>query len=295
METAADTLEIVLDDDKEPKTPEIVVEHAEKAAPDVSEAIADLRRQLEEAQTAKTQAETARLDAERRARESAQQVHKAQNEVENTNLRLIDSAIETIKGNGAALKAKLKEAWSAGDTDLAADVQEAMATNAAKLMQLESGKASLEAAPKRVAPVENDPVEALASKLSPRSAQWIRAHPEYATDQRLYNKMVAAHGLVRADGIVEDTDEYFAAIEDTLKMRKPAVIETQEPISEAAAPTQRRQSPQSAPVSRGAVNGTRAGVVRLTAEEREIAAMNKMTDEEYAREKIALQKAGRLN
>jgi hypothetical protein len=57
----------------------------------------------------------------------------------------------------------------------------------------------------------------------------------------------------------------------------------------------RRSAPVAAPVSRsGQAPGTRPNVVRLTSEEREIARFNKMSDQEYARYKMQLQKEGKL-
>jgi hypothetical protein len=109
--------------------------------------------------------------------------------------------------------------------------------------------------------------------------------------------MVAAHNLALADGYEADTYDYFAHVEDTLKLRQPAREATPEPaLSEAAAPSQRRAAPAAAPVSRaGTANGVRPNVVRLSAEEREMASMMNMTDIEYAREKQALQREGKLN
>ena len=67
-------------------------------------------------------------------------------------------------------------------------------------------------------------------------------------------------------------------------------------VSAAAAPAQRRSSPAAAPVSRSGT-GTGGGspnVVRLSADEREMAKMMGMTAEEYARNKLALIKDGKL-
>ena len=166
-------------------------------------------------------------------------------------------------------------------------------------MQLEQGKTALENAPKSnpaaVAPI-SDPVEALASQLSPRSAAWVRSNPQYARDSRLYAKMIAAHNLIVADGISPDTDEYFEAVESILTPRRtPSAQAADDPMSAAAKPVERRSAPASAPVSRTGTPGSRPNVVRLTAAEREMASMMGMTDQEYAKNKLALQREGKLN
>jgi hypothetical protein len=178
-----------------------------------------------------------------------------------------------------------------------------MADAKAKLLQLENGRAALQEQAKnpRMHPQQipaYDPVETLASQLSPRSAAWVRAHPEFARNERLTQKMIAAHNLVTADGMQPDTDEYFESVERILGVQAPAAstAAAEAPMSAASAPTQRRSSPAAAPVSRSGT-GTGGGspnVVRLSAQEREMAQMMGMSAEEYARNKLALIKDGKL-
>jgi len=298
MSESREDLEIKVEDDPVTQdAAEIVVEKVETAAEvekteiSAEDALKNLRAQLD--------AEKNRAaDAERRAQQAQQQAHTAENEVEQTNLQLVNSAIEQVKAFQVNLKANLKHAIANGDVDAQADIYEAMGNASAKLIQLETGKQSMETAPKREAPrmAPPDPVEAIASQLSPRSAAWVRAHPEFATDQRKFQKMLAAHNLAVNDDIAPDTDEYFAAIEDTLKVRPREPVHAEEPMQDTAKVVQRRSSPVAAPVTR-TVNGSapRPGVVRLSAAEREAASDMGMTAEEYAKNKYALQKEGKLH
>ena len=230
----------------------------------------------------------ARVEAEMRAQEATTNAYYANNEVQDSNLHLVNNAIDTIQNQNYILKSNFKAAMENSDYDSVVEIQAAMSDNSAKLMQLEQGKQALETTPRAPAPVfvPSDPVEALASQLTPRSASWVRSHPEYATDQRLNQKMLAAHQLTVADGISPDTDEYFSAVERVLG------------FGEERAPAPRRQSaPPAAPVSRsgsgtGSSNPNR---VTLSGAEREMAELMNMTDKEYAQNKLALKRAGRLN
>ena len=89
----------------------------------------------------------------------------------------------------------------------------------------------------------------------------------------------------------------FEAVESVLNMRRSdPVRQSDDPMADAAKPTQRRTPPPSAPVSRSSAGpGTRPNTVRLTSQEREMASMMGMTVEEYAKNKLALQKEGKLN
>jgi hypothetical protein len=276
--------------------PEIKVEKAEEKIPVVApeDGIETLRRQLEAEKRL-------RLEAEHRANEAAQQAHSARGEVEDSHLHLINNAISTLRRENDILKSNYRAAMASGDFDSAADIQEGMASNAAKLLQLENGKSSMEAAPRREPPpvyqAPSDPVEAFVATLTPRSADWVRRHPECVHNPRLTRKMIAAHDLVVADDIKADTDEYFSAIESILgisSQRYEAPAES--PLSGASSGAQRQSAPPAAPVSRsGTANGTRSNVVRLTPEQREMAQMMGMTDTEYAKNLVELRKAGKIH
>ena len=270
----------------------VAAEKDEKAASPVEDGIQELKLKLE-------QERLARADAERRAREAAEREAMAKNEVDQTNLQLVSNAIDTVRRNNDILKMNYSEAMSIGDYNKAAEIQETMGSNSAKLLQLENGRQAMEAKPRVQA--ENyaaalDPVEKLASQLSVRSAAWVRKNPEFATDPRLFQKMIAAHNLAVADGLPPDSDDYFSAVEGTLRINQRApVVSAEDPMAEAARATQRRTSspPPAAPVSRNPSG--RPNVVRLTSEEREMAQMMGMTEKDYAINKVALQKEGKLN
>lgn len=288
--------DVVIELDEVIKTDDDVIVIKEEDKPSDPPPADPVDSSLEELKAQLERERTARAEAERRANEASRTAFQAQTEVHDSNLHLVTNAIETISQSNAMLKANYREAMAAQDFDAAAEIQAEMSSNAAKLLQLEQGKQALENAPRAEAPQPyvSDPVEALASQLSPRSADWVRRNPQFATDPRLYSKMLAAHNLAVADGIKPDTDDYFESIEGTLRLSRRR--DAGDDASAAAAkPTQRRSSPPAAPVSRsGSATGGNPNVVRLSAAEREMAQMMGMTPEEYGRNKRALQKEGKL-
>jgi hypothetical protein len=245
----------------------------------------------------------ARAEAEKRARMAENTASKASYEVQDSNLQLIVSAIDSVNRTNTMLKRDYAAAMQAGAFDQAAEIQSHMSINGAKLLQLENGKAALserlKTPPQQQPEMPADPVEAVASQLSPRSAAWVRSHPECVRDKRLYMKMVGAHNIAVADGFQADTDEYFAEIERQMGYRKPQTAvqqyDEEEPTSMAAKPMARKAPPPAAPSSRAASNGSGGrNAVTLTREEREMAGIMGMTPEEYAKNKVALKKEGKL-
>lgn len=265
---------------------------ADKSAITPDEGLEKLKKQLEEERTG-------RLAAERQRDEATRGEVAARTEVQTSQLDLVNSAIERTTQNKAALKAKLSAAYTAQDFDAVAEVQSEMADNAANLAQLQAGKKALESAPKPVPRAPADPVEQFAAALSPASATWVRAHPEFVRDSHKNRQMIAAHELALARGLKADTPEYFASVEKTLDLTAPVVARV-DPAADASADAAQavggRAAPAAAPVSRSnGAHGNRPGVVKLTPAEVEAAGNSGLTLEEYARNKVALRKEGKLS
>jgi cell division septation protein DedD len=255
------------------------------------EGINHLKKQLEDERRA-------RADADRRANEAQQLAHRAQRDVQDGDYQLIVSAIDKAKSNSELLKNAYAESMAVGDYRKVADIQEALALNANKLSTLENGKSALENRLRQpVQQVSNDPVEEFASRLTPRSANWIRNNPDYARDPKKYESMVRAHNHAMGEGYVPDTDAYFQHVENRLGLRNAAELEMDDDVvSVAAAPVQKRTAAPAAPTTRMASNTSgKPTTVRLTPEQREMASMMGQTPEEYAKNMVALKREGRLN
>ena len=223
-------------------------------------------------------------------------------------MHLVNSALETVSRDGEILKAQLRAAKVAGDVDGEVEIQAAMADNFVRKQQLENGKQAMESRGRQpVTPVSHaDPVENFAAQLSPASADWIRAHPQCVTDPSLCEEMIMTHTLALRKGYKADTDDYFRFVERAMELeqhpreqqsrREPVKQREETVMSAASTPTrQRSAAPPAAPVSRsGTANGERPGVIRLSAEERDIARMSGLTDQQYAINKAALTKDHRL-
>lgn len=292
--------------EKVAKTDDIVIEkdgdEPEKPAkPTLSaeDGLAKLKKQLDES-------EAARVDAERRAREAAEGERQAKTEVQASQLDTIKTGIETATQNKAIYKQEYAAALAAQDFDKAADVQEKMSENAANLLYLSQSKAQLERAPKPVTRAPVDQLEEFAGRLSPKSADWVRAHPEFVRDPKKNRQMLAAHELATARGLAADTPEYFASINRTLDVEPEAPSRTNgdarhtevdlDATTDAAAPVRERSPPAAAPVSRsGGGQGSKPRTIRLTAAEVEMAENMQMSPEEYGRHKLALIKDGKMN
>jgi nitrate reductase alpha subunit len=288
-------IEIVLKDDAAPEKEQDIVLADDKASegkPELSpeDGIRELKVSLERERQA-------RVEAERRAQQQAAQAHLMTREVEDNQRQMLSSALEMVNSERVMLRSQYAEAMSQGNYAMVAEINDRMNDLAVKANVIEQGRDAMEGQQKQQKqpvqqqqPYAGDPVEVFAAQLTPRSASWVREHPEFVRDQKLNRKMLAAHELAVADGISPDSDEYFDHVEGTLGVNRSA--------EQGDAPKhQRRAAPAIAPVTRASMNGdgSRPNVVRLSAEQREMASMMNMTPEEYARTMRDLKREGRMN
>lgn len=246
--------------------------------------IEDLKRQLEEEKTrsAAEAARAAKAEQERNAAATSATDHfsRAITERENS----LAANLTSIQATVDQLENQLKAAKESGDYAAEARVIRDLSIAGARLDRAEQDKANFDAwkEQQKNAPV-HQPAEAQPAKFTPATQAWIDAHPRFNTDQEYRAVAIHADGIARMRGIAADTPQYFKFVEDSLD-KHYGTQQTQQRYNTTTPST-------SAPVSRdnGGNGGMRPNQVRLTAEEREAAAMMGMTDTEYAKYKIKAQ------
>lgn len=288
---------------------------------DREKALNDLRRQYEHQKKVAQAEREARQQAEAYARQQAQQVGNAYNEVQDSNLKIILNAIDATEQQAMSAERDYAEAMAAGNFSLAAKAQRLMAQCESHLLQLNNGKNQLEEAlqqpvegsvyaqqvPSFEPQVPQDPVEVYAQRLTPKSAQWLREHPE-AVDK--IGRLTRAHQDALEDGITAESNEYFRYIENRLGINQQSndpepeqEYEQPQRVLETAPP---KKSMASAPVtSNASVTSSRSAgnpnTMTLTSAEVEVALLMEpemsrdKAIETYAKNKAALMRQGKLS
>lgn len=270
---------------------EVIIEPAAESAQEP-----DWKAQFEGAQKQIEEANTKRADAERLAQARADDLDRAQRETVKTRsdavsaeMMAINNAIANTDHERNDAKAAYKTAMEAGDYDAAAEAQAKLSEVAVKAQRIKEGKAELERRAE-AAKTQADPIEQYVAQLSPQSASWIRRHPETVSDPGKRDKLQRAHYRALRSGIRVDSPEYFQHmdVEMGYTQRQADADEIDDDP-----PQQRQAAAPAAPVSRGGAAQAplaRPNVVRLTAAQREIAAACGMTDAEYAKQLLAIQR-----
>lgn len=287
---------VVAEEEKKPD--DIIVEHAEETRQPAKKVSLEPDKVLSELENKLAAERKARLEAEQRARLAAAQAEKAKSEVADTNYHLVESAIETLKREKELVKQSLADAHAQQDFSRVAELQDVLAKHNSDLNDLQRGQKAMkqeaERAPRQhdydggMAP-QADLIDQIAASVTPRSAAWINANRDSLNNEKVIKKMFRAHEDAVDDGIQPDSDEYFEYIEARLSLSRS------NDGGDMPQKAQKRSAPPAAPVSRGGDGmGSRPNVVRLTPEQREMAEMMGMTDQEYARNLLALEKEGKI-
>lgn len=294
---------------------EVVIEgenQPEEQVDDRETALQQMKAQLEEVSRRHEQEKIARHRAEQYAFEQAKVAQDTQNDLHQSNYQVVVSGIENMKQTIEQAKRAFAEANAAGDYAGAAEANDTIAWANAHLKDLFEGKSRIEShlqttegrvadtshpqyAPQQSAPPQLTPEQefnSMLSKLPPKSAAWLREHPQAAADM---NKLSAAHNAATVlKGIPAESREYFSFIENELGLggnrqsnRKPAM---------ASAPV------SSAGYSSGRSSGYSGGsTMTLSAAEVEQALLidpdlpREKAIEQYARNKAALIREGKMS
>lgn len=199
--------------------------------------ISDLKGQFETLKGT-TQNLTQQLaDRDQRLAAKDQEIATARKEVVTSQLDTVTSGLQAAEAEAEAAVAAHVAASEAGDFVAQARALRKISAAETKIGRLREAESDLKETKER-APVRQqethqrpnaDPVEAFAKNMSPKSAAWIRSHPDCVTNPKLNSRMLAAHNLAMADDIPVDSDEYFQRIEAGIKPAAAQKTETEKP------------------------------------------------------------------
>lgn len=277
--------------------PVVKVEGTKQEQPqnEESEGIELLRRQLEEKRREAEEAKRLKAEAERYAQQREHEVKTYQVQAQDNQLVAFTNAIASFERDAEMLERDYASTLAEGDYAKAAKLQRQMAQVESRLTQLAQGKEALEekltvekqrlknTPQPQIQRQAVDPIEAqIQAVQSPASQAWLRSHKDVLADPSKTALMTAGHWEAVARQIQPDTPEYFQYIENK-------VYGEPEPAPPPPSVRPQRQTVAAAPVSRSSGPTFRSNgeiQMHLTPEMREIAEMNGMTDEEYARARL---------
>jgi F0F1-type ATP synthase membrane subunit b/b' len=246
--------------------------------------IADLKGQFDALKGTTEALKTTNQTLSQRLTTTEQQLSAKDREIAEVRGQVTDSQLDTVLSGIQAAEAEATAAEQAciaaaeaGDFAAQARAQRKMAAAEARVQRLTEAKGDLEEAKTtkttqrteaRTEPRQPvvDPVEAIASKMAPRAAAWLRSHRECVTDSSKNTLMMKTHHQALADGLEEGGDAYFARLD--AMANEPVKVEPKPVKTEASG---KRPTSAAAPAgnSGGGMNG---GATTVSLSQREVGA-----------------------
>jgi hypothetical protein len=283
-------------------------------SPDVG--VAELKQQLDILQSEQRRDREER-EAEARAMQAAQQVHAQRVQVE--------QAYQQEAARVAELAKAAAEHTERGEFETAERARIEQQKHIARQRQLEDAHRYLQQAQQQpqaeidwTRPWSGAETEAFLKGRTKPTADWVRAHPEFARDPAFRDRVTAVDGYVtKVRGIERDTPEYFEAVEREIGLHGDrddddggghvsyAPAPARSPTTSASSSQSRSSPAYAAPVTRSPAPSRHTqnnGTVTLSPQEREMARnlfngpayKGQDPDLIYARQKAILVREGKI-
>ena len=182
-------------------------------------------------------------------------------------------------------KRAYKEAYDAGDTDKIVDAQEAMQNANIKLMQAKNFKMpSLQEEKFEVQTVQEP--QQPTRRADPRADAWQERNSWFGSNRGMTAYALGLHEELRDNGVTVGSDEYYSALDKTMRKRFPDYFDDGDERAERSA-----DKPKAKPstVVASANRTTAPKRVRLTQSQVAIAKKLGLTPEQYVRELLKLE------
>ena len=213
---------------------------------------------------------------------------KVQDELSKLNSGYVNEMGGRLTGSMEAAKAKLKKAVEDQDADAMASAQLEIGKLGAEQTRYEQMKAQEESratAPKQEKEVEIPQPQPQNAIKDPKAESWAANNEWFGSDKVMTNVAYAIHEDLVNQGVDPRTDYYYTEIDKRMRENLPHKFQ-QDSSSEEPAKQQPVQTVASAHRNRG----TGRNVVKLSSTEAAIAKRLGLSNEQYASEKLKLQR-----
>ena len=211
---------------------------------------------------------------------------KIQEELGKLNSGYVNEMGGRLTGSMEAAKAKLKKAMEEQDYDAVASAQLEIGKLGAEQTRYEQMKASEEARAKDPKEKEIEiPKPQPQAVKDPKAESWAEQNEWFGRDKVMTNVAYAIHEDLVNQGVDPRTDYYYSEIDKRMRENLPHKFQQDSSSEEPA-----RQQPVQTVASAHRNRGTGRNVVKLSSSEAAIAKRLGLSNEQYASEKLKLQR-----
>jgi len=278
------------DQGKEPMPKELVDELEQDELEDYSEKVKTRLKQMKKVwhdeRRAKEAADRERQQAIDFAQKILEENKRLKNTVSQGEKTLISTAMTAAELELQQVRKVYKEAYDSGDSDQILDAQEKLTEVTSKLQELKKFKPSLQEEETDVnIPTQQVPV----ARPDPKASSWQERNSWFGQDPEMTSAALGLHQKLVDSGMNPTSDEYYQRIDTTMRRRFPEYF-GDETSDGGGKPVQRNET-KPATVVAPASRSTSSKKIVLTKSELSLAKRFNLTPEQYAKEKMRLEKA----
>ena len=257
----------------------------------VKKRINKLRYQQHEERRKREEAERMREEAVRVAQQYADQSRQYQQIISQGEQTLVEQIRARAELTLQQAKDRYRVAYEEGNTDKVLEAQEALMNAQAEMKSADFQLNQLKNRPKQPEqpaqqPVQQQPQRQAPPEPSPKAVKWAEENPWFGKEKDMTALAYGVHErLVRDEGVDPNSDEYYEAIDRTMRSKFPEYFGEDDSGSDVkSSSTSRSPSVVVAPSQRN--NGAKPRKLRLSRTQIALAKRLGLTPEQYANQLI---------
>lgn len=284
-------------DDDEP-TEEELAEYSDK----VQRRISKLTKKRREEERLRQAAERRAQEYEQRVQDLDRRYQESQSLIQRGQVALLAKIQAAAELSAKEAERKYREAFERGDSDGVIEAQRELYQAQNELNQANQFKQQAEQG-RQVGyqpQPQQEPQQANVPQPDPRAQQWAEKNPWFGTDAEMTAYAYGAHEkMVRQEGYDPTSDEYYAEIEARIRRRFPEAFDEGEEVTETITTppevdeVNQPRKAQNVVAPGGRNNGSAPHKVVLTPSMRQTAKSLGLTEEQYAKELLKMQRTQR--
>ena len=182
-------------------------------------------------------------------------------------------------------KEAYREAWDSGDADRVVEATQALQEANLKFKQAENFRPSLHQEKNDVQIPQSSQIPSV-PKPDPKALAWQERNPWFGQDDEMTAAAYGLHEKLKKSGVDIGSDEYYSALDKTMRKRFPESFEEEEEIEQ---PVRKQAQPKAATVVAPATRSTASNKVRLRQSQVQLAKKLGLTPEQYALAQMKLE------
>jgi len=274
---------------------EVEVDELDKYSLDAKEKLIKMKKVWHDERRAKEEADRERHEALRVTKQLMEENRSLKSKLSTGEEEYVSASKQNAVLELESAKKAYKDAYDAGDSDQLVEAQERLTTAKIKVDKLDNHS------PVYRKPVEDERndvqsfQEQSAPKPDKKASKWQKRNTWFGQDEEMTSLALGLHEKLKRTGVNIGSDEYYDAIDTTMRRRFPEAFEDNsdddenKKVESRTEESQKTSKPKSSTVVAPASRSTSPKKIRLSNTQVALAKKLGLTPEQYARELTKLE------